>query len=163
MDNIYVFDIDGTLADNSHREHLVPSGENRRDTAAWAAFNAACVGDTPRQCLMSLAKTLIAAGKDVRFLTGRGQSANVETLTWLSAGLDMSRTLIPLRMRPMNDYSYAWEFKGGVLSTWLKENPGKTIIAFEDDPKIIANLKYLEPRVTFLQCKSLCSAVKVTA
>lgn len=162
MDNIYVFDIDGTLADNSHREHLVPSGENRRDTAAWEAFNKACSGDTPRQCLLNLARTLREAGKDVRFLTGRGQSSRPETLDWLGAGLGTSHTLIPLVMRSTGDYSYAWEFKGGILHRWLNENPGKTIIAFEDDPKIIEKLKYMEPRVTFLQCESLCAAVRVT-
>lgn len=73
---IYICDLDGTLYDNRHRAHLMPTGDKRNDTEAWAAFNGACSRDTPIPNMLAIIKQLLASNEDVRFLTGRGKSAD---------------------------------------------------------------------------------------
>lgn len=157
---IYGIDLDGTAYDNGHREHMIP--QDRNDTAAWVAFNSACVGDTPRWPVIDLVRGLIAAGKDVRFLTGRGQSAHTPTLTVLARDFNMSRTLIPLTMRPMTDYRKAAEFKADVVRQWQASTPGCHVLMIDDDPLIIEALRVM-PGVTVLQIDTLCSAVRTEA
>ena len=55
---IYICDLDGTLYDNRHRAHLMPTGDKRNDTEAWAQFNGACRGDKPIEEMLFTIKTL---------------------------------------------------------------------------------------------------------
>lgn len=154
---IYVVDIDGTLCDNRHREHMIP--EDRNDTKAWVAFNNACAGDTPRWDIINQIKTLLAAEKDVRFLTGRGRSAHAPTLTQLKDYFGIPRTLLPLYMRPMGDYRKAADFKLSQLKMWAALHPVPEIkfVAYEDDPDVCEAMRAYGVEV--IQVPSLCSAV----
>lgn len=154
---IYIFDIDGTMCDNEHRQHLIPPPEKKHITGEWVAFNAACAEDTPRWTVINLAYALIQQGADVRFLTGRGKSAHNATLTQLSNWLSRSRTLLSLHMRPMDDYRTAAEYKTDVVRKWREKD--SQILVFEDDPTIVEALRQIDG-VTVLQIDSACAAVK---
>ena len=153
---IYGVDLDGTLYDNSHRVHLIPV--DRGDTEAWTKFNCACEDDTARPAMLALVRSLIQAGADVRFLTGRGAVARTPTLRKLVA----DRLLLwgqDVTMRPMKDYRAAPVFKREVVQGWLDENPDAQVLMLEDDPAIVEALRQME-RVTVLQIDSLCADVR---
>lgn len=153
---IYGVDLDGTLYDNSHRVHLIPV--DRSDTVAWTKFNCACEGDTARPAMLALVRSLIQAGADVRYLTGRGGVARSPTMRKLVA----DRLLLwgqEIIMRPMNDYRPAPVFKREVVQGWLDERPDAHVLMLEDDPAIVEVLRQME-RVTVLQIDSLCADVR---
>lgn len=156
---IYICDLDGTLYDNRHRAHLMPTGDKRNDTEAWAQFNGACRGDKPIEEMLFTIKTLIANGEDVRFLTGRGKSAYLPTMDRLHNDLELSRTLIKLQMRPMDDHRSVAEFKTDALRRLLKTYGAEKFTCFEDDPEVCAAFEALSDRVIVVQVDSLCAAV----
>lgn len=156
---IYICDLDGTLYDNRHRAHLMPTGDKRNDTEAWAEFNGACRDDTPIPNMLAIIKQLLASGADVRFLTGRGKSAYLPTMDRLHNDLGISRTLIKLQMRPMDDHRRAAEFKCDALRRLLKTYGTEKFTCFEDDPDVCAAFEALSDRVIVVQVDSLCAAV----
>ncbi|UVD31682.1 hypothetical protein Pondi_00041 [Escherichia phage Pondi] len=156
---IYICDLDGTLYDNRHRAHLMPTGDKRNDTEAWAQFNGACRGDKPIPNMLAIIKQLLASGEYVRFLTGRGKSAYLPTMDRLHNDLELSRTLIELQMRPMDDHRSAAEFKCDILRRLLKTYGTEKFTCFEDDPEVCAAFEALSDRVIVVQVDSLCAAV----
>ena len=73
-----VFDIDGVLADVSHRLHLVAG--RRKD---WDAFFSAAPADAPFAQGVALAVES-AKDCDVVYLTGRPERCRADTLAWLT-------------------------------------------------------------------------------
>jgi len=79
---IYLFDIDGTLADNDHREHYltVPEGQPKD----WKSFWNAQPQDTVHEAIATIARLLTdAGGYRVILLTGRPETYRRVTETWL--------------------------------------------------------------------------------
>lgn len=78
MKPIYIFDLDGTLALNEHRQHLV-RGVEKPD---WDAFFKACVHDVPHYAVI---KTLTQLRKtcEIWIWSGRMETVREETLDWL--------------------------------------------------------------------------------
>lgn len=56
MKPLYIFDLDGTLADLTHRLHFL---ENKTDKRRWDKFHAACSKDKPKYNVIWLFNTLI--------------------------------------------------------------------------------------------------------
>jgi hypothetical protein len=77
---LYIFDIDGTLADISHRLHLINSDLHPAD---WNAFYKACYNDAPIFDVITVARSLAAAGHIVVYSTGRSTLIYNETIDWL--------------------------------------------------------------------------------
>lgn len=75
---IYIFDIDGTLADISHRLHFIT--EEAKD---WDTFYKACVDDTPIFEVITVARALHEAGAIIVYSTGRSTLVYNETVEWL--------------------------------------------------------------------------------
>lgn len=77
MKNIFIFDLDGTIALNHHRQHFV-DGENQN----LDAFFKACVDDEPNwpviYTLLHLRKT-----SEIWIWSGRSEDVRQETLDWL--------------------------------------------------------------------------------
>lgn len=79
-----VFDLDGTLADISHRVHYVRNG--RRD---WDAFFKECVHDRGVGHVIETFHAHLAAGHKVRIWSARSDVVRAETEQWLSdMGID---------------------------------------------------------------------------
>ena len=60
------FDLDGTLADVAHREHMV-----RESPRNWDAFYAACVDDSPIPVAVEVFNAHLARGHKIEIWTGR--------------------------------------------------------------------------------------------
>lgn len=75
--SFYVFDLDGTLADCSHRLHHL----ERKD---WRAFFAACGDDKLIDVTATVARTLALGGHRVEIWSGRSDEVRAETEAWLT-------------------------------------------------------------------------------
>jgi hypothetical protein len=74
-----VFDLDGTIADISHRVHHVRDG--KRD---WDAFFAECVDDVPNAPVVAALQAHRTAGHRVEIWSARSDIVRAETEAWLS-------------------------------------------------------------------------------
>ncbi len=116
-----VFDIDGVLADVSHRLHLVE--ERPKD---WDAFFSAAVDDPPYEEGLAL---VLESAKDceVVYLTGRPERCRADTVAWLARhGLPEGR----LQMRSGSDRRPARLTKPPALRRLAA---GRTVAVVVDD------------------------------
>lgn len=79
---IVIFDLDGTLANGKHRNHLVPKAEYAHSTYAWDEHNNASVDDLPIQDTIEICNTFLVR-YEVVILTGRCDAAKSITVKWL--------------------------------------------------------------------------------
>jgi len=70
----YVFDLDGTLADCTHRLALIRGP--RKD---WRGFFAACPADRPIAATIGVLRALHAAGHRIEVWSGRSDEVRAET------------------------------------------------------------------------------------
>lgn len=76
---IITVDLDSTLADTTHRAHmLLEDGTND-----WDAYSQACSGDAVLAGVATLVRILSSLGAEVYALSGRKVSANSHTIEWL--------------------------------------------------------------------------------
>ena len=75
---IYIFDIDGTIADITHRLHFIL--EEPKD---WDAFFMAAADDQPIWEVITVARALKAAGHTLIMLSGRSEISRSITVAWL--------------------------------------------------------------------------------
>ena len=75
---VYIFDIDGTIADLTHRLHFI-SGE----TKDWDTFYKACYNDAPIFEVITVARALHDAGHRIVYSTGRTSAVYEFTKKWL--------------------------------------------------------------------------------
>lgn len=151
---IYIVDLDGTLVDNTHREHLIP--KDKSNTLEWSAFNNACKDDKPREPVRKIIECLLDAGCNVSFVTGRGEAARDNTLSSLYSMFPTSGPF-HLIMRPMWDHRQAVLFKLDIINEFQREFPFSQILAFEDDPEIVEGFR--NAGVSVMHIESTCSAV----
>lgn len=77
---LFVFDLDGTIAMNEHRQHFVDRPKKERD---WKGFNEACGEDTPCNALSLILPALKASGHTIAILSGRDGAQKQLTEYWL--------------------------------------------------------------------------------
>lgn len=94
---IYVFDLDGTLADHSQRRHLV-QGEPRN----FKAFFDRVGEDKPNGSAVALLRSLYLSKATILLIAGRPCSTRADTEKWLSRCGVYYHTLY---MRGDGDYS----------------------------------------------------------
>ena len=132
-----VFDLDGTLADTSHRVHYLE--QTPKD---WKAFYATAVDD-PRidaTCRVFLALRMSLReehGDHMAIWTARPDRYRSETVSWLQrAGLLISSPFaipVDIRMRESDDFREDTVVKG----EWLKESPWRPDLVFEDRARMV--------------------------
>lgn len=122
-----VFDIDGVLADVSHRLHFL-------DVHRWERFFAAAHADP---LLDEGAERLRAAQDefDVVYLTGRPERNRRLTERWLA---ECALPTHPLYMRPDDDHRPARYVKREVLRRLAREREVAMIL--DDDPAVVRML-----------------------
>ena len=147
---IYVFDIDGVVADPSHRLHHIQGDEKD-----WNAFYEACDQDPPQRhgfelCLDLVLRRDSIQADEVLFLTGRPEKVRAKTEAWLTAH-ELLWEPACLFMRPDDDHSPATEFKPSMIrsmSEFVQEDgflmPEEVEFTFiEDNPKMIQRWRKL--------------------
>ncbi len=106
-----IFDIDGTLADNRHRQNfLLESPKN------WDAFFAGMEQDTPRPMVKSLVWMYEDRGFEVILVTGRYEKYGTFTTNWLT---EHGIAFHHLHMRPDSDSRPDYEVKRGIYETQI--------------------------------------------
>ncbi len=120
-------DIDGVIADPTHRLHYV-----ERRPKDWDAFFAAAAEDPPLPEGLAVAQRL-AADHDIVYLTGRPERCRADTVAWLDRhGLPTGR----LVMRRAGDRRPARVAKLGLLRRLAAEQPVKVLV--DDDDAVCA-------------------------
>ncbi len=123
----YIFDIDGTVADLSHRLHHITS--TPKD---WPAFFAACHGDSPIEHICELAHALSKVAAIV-YVSGRSDECRAQTVTWLEANrLPPGR----LYMRTAGDHREDYAVKGELLDEVMADG-FLPIMAFDDRDQVV--------------------------
>lgn len=127
--NCFLFDIDGTLADLSHRLHHI-----QKQPKDWDAFFAAVADDAPIEHVIAFARTLWAGGAKLVFVSGRNEVCRLATVNWLRRyGLPSG----PLLMRGADDRRPDDVVKTEMLPLILAY--GYTpVMAFEDRDRVVA-------------------------
>ena len=120
-----IFDLDGTLADCTHRVHLLPD---------WDAFYDACYEDAPIEPIVALYKELFDSFLyDVHIWSGRRQSEEDKTWMWF----DKYHIPIPdddyWKMRNVGDHRPDTELK----ALWLDTAPFTPSLVFEDRTSVV--------------------------
>jgi phosphoglycolate phosphatase-like HAD superfamily hydrolase len=130
MENIIV-DLDGTIADISHRLHYIQD-----EVKQWDAFFKACTQDTPRENVVELLRILQEAYSGwplditVHIWTGRSDAVLKETVQWLK------NHNIPydwIKMRSDGDYRPDHELK----QDWLDSAPFTPDLVLEDRTRVV--------------------------
>lgn len=119
---IYIFDLDGTVCDISHRLHFIGATDKKfvdfKDTTPpeWEKFHAACVDDKPIFSVISVARALHNAGHKLVYSTGRGDDSRALTEHWLSK---YRVPMAPLFMRTYGDHREDYVVKSELLDKIL--------------------------------------------
>jgi phosphoglycolate phosphatase-like HAD superfamily hydrolase len=142
-----IFDLDGTLADCSHRIHLLdrmtkteraahagPATVEEDDSPLWNEFYHQCVNDVPILPMVNTFRALRQMGAEIEIWTGRSDLVEFETREWLSrAGVPWC----PITMRPHGDHSNDAAMK----QFWLHQRRAAGLpdpqIVFEDRKRVV--------------------------
>jgi len=142
-----IFDIDGTIADCTHRLHLI-EGKKKE----WEKFFFACVDDKPIWNILALLDSLCLArnSNDIIFCTSRPERTRKETSEWIcrcTGFLHISKE--NLLMRADNDRRPDTIVKPELLEK-AGLTPEKVLFIVEDRTKVVVKLRELGYKV--LQC-----------
>lgn len=110
MKNIVLFDLDGTLADITHRLHFIKNG--RKD---WDGFFEACDQDAPIAHNIAIARALHGDGNEIWITSGRSGLVLEKTRVWLKKYAPFSSRLI---MRKAGDHQPDDTLK----ESWIKQD-----------------------------------------
>lgn len=126
-----VFDLDDTLADTSHRQHIL-DGADLKDSNVWNTFFDACDKDKPKNEIIEVLDALQITGfHRIEIWTGRSNRVYEKTVTWLQKYIyDESSVLI--RMRQEGDYRHDTEIKAEMMQEF-----GRPDLVFDDRNSVV--------------------------
>lgn len=136
-----IFDIDGTLADLTHRRHHVLTKPKN-----WTAFNAGMSADKPNANVVRLALDMRRLGHSIVVCSGREAVYREVTEQWLARhGVEYDA----IYMRPEKDYRDDGAIKGDLLDKILSDGWQPWLVV-EDRDRVV---KMWRARgLTCLQC-----------
>lgn len=123
---IILCDIDGTVANNNHRQHFL---EGKKD---WDGFFSELINDEPIVKIIEKINAYHDAGKNIIFLTGRPEKYRYSTTLWLKENFDFEFKLL---MRKNNDYRNKLEVKEEIFNENFLSNDIEYI--FDNDIDLI--------------------------
>lgn len=130
---IYLCDIDGTIADLSHRLHFIEG-----ETQDWDAFYQACDQDKPIQSVIDVINALDEAGHIVLFVSGRSAVVREKTNEWLENNIGFFPGYV--YMRSENDRREDTVVKSDlydkITREWMGER-SKVVGVFEDRASVV--------------------------
>jgi len=131
---LYVFDIDGVLADHSHRFHHID-----KDPKDWTSYFAEAFADAPIAHGVELLQTLVPPDGHVVFATGRSDECYAATMAWLKEHVTQGRKFM-LYMRRQGDHRGDNELKIDFLNS-MKAINIEPRIWFEDRSRVVGALR----------------------
>lgn len=136
MTPLYIFDLDGTLADTSHRVHLLEVPERTPET--WDRFFEACDEDAPIWPVIGILNALRRNGSDVWIWTGRSDVVRGKTINWLRRYVCLTTPeLLPLQMREAKDHTADDILKRRWLQSLLPSERARLHGVFEDRDRVV--------------------------
>jgi hypothetical protein len=132
MANIILCDIDGTVANNDHRQHFL---EGKKD---WDGFFSELVNDLPIQIIIDKVIQEQVSGKEIVFLTGRPERYRYSTTLWLKEHFDFEFKLL---MRNDGDQRNKLDIKRIIFSENFEAK--EIAFCFENDIDLIKQWKSL--------------------
>ena len=129
---IYIFDLDGTLANIDHRLRYI-QGEKKD----WETFYKECVGDAPIHATLSILKALQKSGAEIYILTGRSDEVANETINWLDI-YGIVHGTYRLIMRPEGNHRRDDILKKQWYVSFPKQIRGDIVAVFEDRENVVA-------------------------
>ena len=140
MTQTVIVDIDGTLADLTHRLHHVTNG-NRR----WDLFETGVVDDKPITQIIDLVRALFHTYRIV-LVSGRSDATREATEAWLDKH---SVPYLELHMRRAGDHRQDFIIKEEILDDLIK-NGHDIAFVVDDRPSVVA--MWRKRGITCLQC-----------
>lgn len=125
-----IFDVDGTLADISHRRHFVASKPKN-----FGAFNRAMVHDTPHYDIIELLNRHVVFGDRVLIASGRGEEDRNTTEKWLA--IHNANSYQRLYMRPAKDYRSDDIIKEEILAQMRLDGYDPKLV-YDDRDQVVA-------------------------
>lgn len=123
MKPCFIFDMDGTLADDGHRHEHMKAGD-------WDTYFARCVDDPLIEHVAVIASSLSIRGFPMIIVTGRSESVREETIHWLQKH---SLFFEKLYMRKKGDVRNNSVMKLEALAE-LRASGYEPLMAFDDQP-----------------------------
>jgi phosphoglycolate phosphatase-like HAD superfamily hydrolase len=145
MNKVWIFDIDGTLADNEHRQHHL-EGENKE----WDAFFEKQHLDEPYQPVLDVLHALAndRPGDAVIIVTARDERFRADTLEWINRHIPWMSSE-DMYMRPLGDRGNDDLLKVKIIQNWLQRHPAYQVGAIFDDRHRIIDAFRAEGWYTF--------------
>lgn len=136
---LYIFDIDGTLADITHRLHFLA---NKANSHRWNEFYKACVNDAPNKPVLAVLRALEKMGSEIWFFSGRSEEVREETVDWLHRYTVFSKYMFTdhpacLTMRPKGDYTEDHLLKQHWLHNMLDVDRKRLVGVFDDRKRVV--------------------------
>ena len=140
MRPIYIFDLDGTIALNDHRQHFVQGDEQD-----WDSFFEACDKDEPNWPVINTIRTLRKCGAEIWIWSGRSAAVEKKTLDWLMEHKVMDNRMHRwwkfnpdrFRMRPDGNYTPDVELKRQWLSEVETPEYRRIVAVFDDRNSVV--------------------------
>ena len=134
---IYIFDIDGTLANIEHRVPILDSKSKDK----WRRFYDACDEDDPIWPVIDVMETLKTVA-DILLFTGRTEAVREKTAEWIShhSSFTYDELIEPsgvLTMRPNGDYTADHKLKELWLDMMLLEDRMRVHGVFDDRDSVV--------------------------
>ena len=151
-----ICDLDGTIADLSHRLHYIKNDNGEiKESPDWAAFEKACIDDKPIHDVIQIVKLLWSGDqthttpiRNLKFFTGRSNSMREITENWLrryffrvSRGSKEQEDIysefgVTLTMRHENDYREDDQVKLEMMM-YFGLKPHDVLCIFEDRQSVV--------------------------
>jgi phosphoglycolate phosphatase-like HAD superfamily hydrolase len=150
---LYIFDIDGTLADCSRRYKKAgkePSRKHKPTYDSWVARvqNArTLMSDKPVPGMIDFVKSVTFR----RYVTGREQKWSTYTHNWLYKN---NFPLGPVNHRSNGDYRSNAQYKEEVIQRLVRLHRYTSVVVVDDDPKGDIEKMCKKNGYTFLKAKS---------
>ncbi len=134
---LYIFDIDGTLLDASHRLHWL-SDETLKVDERYDRFFDDCDLDTPILPLINILRALMV-DSDIWFFTGRREDCRNKTVASLAQFTGMAPDIINLQltMRRVGDKRPDYVVKEEMLNNMLHFDRDRLQCVFEDRARVV--------------------------
>ena len=124
MKKIVICDIDGTIANNDHRQHYL---EGKKD---WEGFFSELINDEPIFPIINKVIEEYNAGKEIVFLTGRPERYRYSTTLWLKEYFNFDLKIL---MREDNDRNNKLKVKKEIFEKNFKAEEIAYIIDNDND------------------------------
>jgi len=129
--SLIVMDIDGTVADLTHRLDYVRSKPKN-----WKAFDAGIPNDTRIEPTFEVFQCLKAAGNTIIFTSGRSDRTREETMKWLQDN-NLWNYTSKLYMRKEGDFRNDSIVKDGIIDDIVDDYGQLPNMWFDDRPRVV--------------------------